>query len=53
MEVVTPEGEIVVANECQNQDLFWAMRGVGWPTNPIILTPWLTDRGRAVGEPLA
>lgn len=28
MEVVTPMGDIVVANECQNQDLFWAMRGV-------------------------
>lgn len=28
MEVVTPSGEIVTANECQNQDLFWAMRGV-------------------------
>jgi FAD/FMN-containing dehydrogenase len=28
MEVVTPSGEIVIANECQNQDLFWAMRGV-------------------------
>lgn len=29
MEVVTPRGDIVIANECQNQDLFWAMRGVG------------------------
>jgi len=28
MEVVTPSGEIVTANECQNTDLFWAMRGV-------------------------
>ena len=28
MEVVTPNGDIVVANECQNEDLFWAMRGV-------------------------
>jgi len=28
MEVVTPGGEVVVANECQNQDIFWAMRGV-------------------------
>lgn len=27
-EVVTPKGEIVTANECQNQDLFWALRGV-------------------------
>ena len=30
MEVVTPSGEIIVANECQNTDLFWAMRGVGF-----------------------
>jgi FAD/FMN-containing dehydrogenase len=28
MEVVTPKGEILIANECQNTDLFWAMRGV-------------------------
>jgi FAD/FMN-containing dehydrogenase len=28
MEVVTPTGEIVTANECQNKHLFWAMRGV-------------------------
>lgn len=28
LEVVTPTGKIVIANECQNQDLFWAMRGV-------------------------
>ncbi len=29
MEVVTPGGEILIINECQNIDLFWAMRGVG------------------------
>jgi len=28
MELVTPKGDIVTANECQNEDLFWAMRGV-------------------------
>ncbi|KAK4151451.1 hypothetical protein C8A00DRAFT_45344 [Chaetomidium leptoderma] len=32
MEVVTPKGEIVTANECQNKDLFWAMRGGGGST---------------------
>ncbi|KAI0172632.1 FAD-binding domain-containing protein [Hypoxylon sp. FL1284] len=32
MEVVTPMGDIVIANECQNQDLFWAMRGGGGGT---------------------
>lgn len=29
MEVVTASGNIVTANACQNEDLFWAMRGVG------------------------
>ena len=28
MGVVTPGGEILTVNECQNQDLFWALRGV-------------------------
>ena len=28
MELVTPGGEILTVNECQNTDLFWAMRGV-------------------------
>lgn len=28
MEVVTPSGDLVTANAYQNQDLFWAMRGV-------------------------
>lgn len=28
MEVVSPGGEILTVNECQNQDLFWALRGV-------------------------
>jgi FAD/FMN-containing dehydrogenase len=28
LELVTPKGEVLTANECQNQDLFWAMRGV-------------------------
>jgi len=30
MEVVTPGGEILTINECQNQDLFWAIRGVSF-----------------------
>jgi FAD/FMN-containing dehydrogenase len=29
MEIVTPGGEILTINECQDTDLFWAMRGVG------------------------
>ncbi|KAI1194277.1 hypothetical protein F5X97DRAFT_311609 [Nemania serpens] len=32
LEVVTPMGDIVIANECQNIDLFWAMRGGGGST---------------------
>jgi FAD/FMN-containing dehydrogenase len=41
LEVVTPSGDIVIANECKNQDLFWAMRGVRVPfpnLQAIILT---------------
>jgi FAD/FMN-containing dehydrogenase len=30
IEMVTPSGEVLVVNECQNTDLFWAMRGVSW-----------------------
>jgi FAD/FMN-containing dehydrogenase len=28
MDIVTPGGDILTVNECQNTDLFWAMRGV-------------------------
>ena len=28
LEVVTPSGDILTVNECENQDLFWALRGV-------------------------
>jgi FAD/FMN-containing dehydrogenase len=27
-QIVSPGGDILTINECQNQDLFWAMRGV-------------------------
>jgi len=30
VEMVTPMGEIITANECQNTDLFWAIRGVSF-----------------------
>ncbi|KAL7786986.1 FAD-binding domain-containing protein [Trichoderma ceciliae] len=36
MEIVTPGGDIVVANEDQHQDLFWAMRGGGGSTFGVI-----------------
>ena len=38
MEVVTPQGEVVIANECQNQDIFWAMRGVRSHSSPFRAT---------------
>lgn len=33
IEIVTPGGEILTVNECQNTDLFWAMRGVSTTPN--------------------
>lgn len=30
MEIVTQRGDILTINECQNTDLFWAMRGVSY-----------------------
>lgn len=35
IELVTPNGSILIANECQNQDLFWAMRGVSQLLSPL------------------
>lgn len=35
VEMVTPTGEIITANECQNTDLFWAVRGVGTSPSPF------------------
>jgi hypothetical protein len=51
MQVVTPKGDLVIANECQNQDLFWAMRGGGGSTFGVMTsvtirthpTPQLTN----------
>jgi hypothetical protein len=34
--VVTPTGEILIANECQNSDIFWASRGGGGGTYGVI-----------------
>ncbi|KAL9070885.1 MAG: hypothetical protein Q9157_005661 [Trypethelium eluteriae] len=36
IETVTPTGEIVKANECQNADLFWAVRGGGGGTFGVL-----------------
>ncbi|KAJ7920463.1 hypothetical protein B0H13DRAFT_1605427 [Mycena leptocephala] len=35
--VVTPDGEVRVANACQNQDLFFALRGGGGGTFGVVL----------------
>jgi FAD/FMN-containing dehydrogenase len=34
--VVTPRGDTVVANECQNSELFWALKGVSSQVIPSI-----------------
>lgn len=36
--VVKPDGTIVTANKCQNQDLFWALRGGGGNTWGVVLS---------------
>ncbi|CAG8285049.1 unnamed protein product [Penicillium nalgiovense] len=36
--IVTPNGNLVTANECQNEDLFWAIRGGGGGTFGVILS---------------
>ncbi len=46
MEVVTPTGQVVIANECQNQDLFWAMRGVSMPFLPLLYHGCLHSESR-------
>lgn len=35
--IVTPDGELRTANKCQNQDLFWALRGGGGGTFGVVL----------------
>ncbi|KAJ7111997.1 hypothetical protein C8R44DRAFT_632447 [Mycena epipterygia] len=35
--IVTPDGEVRVANACQNTDLFWALRGGGGGTFGVVL----------------
>lgn len=35
--VVTPNGAYIVANECQNEDIFWAVRGVSKGPLKILL----------------
>ncbi|EAU86306.2 FAD binding domain-containing protein [Coprinopsis cinerea okayama7 len=35
--VMTPDGKLRIANECQNEDLFWALRGGGGGTFGVVL----------------
>ena len=35
--IVTPDGHYRVANECQNDDLFWALRGGGGATWGVVM----------------
>ncbi|KAJ7138328.1 FAD-binding domain-containing protein [Mycena epipterygia] len=35
--IVTPDGQVRVANQCQNPDLFWALRGGGGGTFGVVL----------------
>ncbi|KAI1381995.1 FAD-binding domain-containing protein [Hypoxylon crocopeplum] len=35
--LVTPDGVVRVANQCQNEDLFWALRGGGGGTFGVVL----------------
>ena len=37
MKVVTPDGILRTANECQNQDLFFALRGGGGSAFGIVI----------------
>ena len=37
-EVITPDGELVIANSYQNEDLFWAIRGGGGGTFGLVLS---------------
>ncbi|RKO93313.1 hypothetical protein BDK51DRAFT_19414, partial [Blyttiomyces helicus] len=36
LEVVTADGKLLIANRCQNQDLFWALRGGGGGTFGVV-----------------
>ncbi|KAF2663716.1 FAD-binding domain-containing protein [Microthyrium microscopicum] len=37
VEMVGPTGEVFIANECQNKDLFWAVRGGGGGTWGVMM----------------
>lgn len=35
-EIVTADGKVLIANQCQNKDLFWAVRGGGGSTFGVV-----------------
>lgn len=37
VKVVTPNGQYLVANECQHPDLFFALRGGGGPSFGVVI----------------
>lgn len=41
MDIVTPNGDVLTANECQNADMFWALRGVRYALITFLLLPSL------------
>ncbi|KAJ6561924.1 hypothetical protein B0H19DRAFT_1143029 [Mycena capillaripes] len=51
--IITPDGELHVANACQNTDLFWALRGGGGGTFGVVVesttlvSPVVTVQARA------
>ncbi|OBZ77659.1 6-hydroxy-D-nicotine oxidase [Grifola frondosa] len=55
VKVVTPDGVYRVANECQNSDLFWALRGGGGSAFGVVmesthrLEPQLTLQAAVIG----
>lgn len=56
--IVTPPGEILIANPCQNPDLFFAIRGGGGGTYGVVLSavvkaypsPKTTKQSFAIGS---
>lgn len=49
--LVTPNGTLLTANQCQNLDIYWAIRGGGGGTFCIVLS--LTSQSRVIQCPLS
>lgn len=47
MEVVVPSGDVYIANDCQNRDLFWAMKGVCLDTQLTLTSQLIHYRAEA------